>query len=98
MQRELKFVAIFSAMAFLFVMPLGMYLMSFQGEGVSGDVLGYAGVFVLAPYAVLHTWVGRGASIFLFGMLLEYPWIMLWLTAARWYYLRRSRAAQGQAQ
>jgi hypothetical protein len=98
MQRELKLVVIFSAMAFLFVMPLGMYLMSFQGQGLSGEVLGYLGVFVLTPYAVLHTYAGHGASILLLGMLLEYPWIMLWVACMRWYYLRKSRVAQGRAQ
>lgn len=98
MQRELKIVALLSAMATLFAMPLGIYLMSFQGEGMSGEVLGYVGVFVLAPYAALHAWVGRGAGIFLLGMLLEFPWLMLWVALARWYYLRKSRAVPGKAQ
>ncbi len=98
MQRELKFVVLMSAMACLFAMPLGIYLMSFQGQGLSGVVLGYAGVVVLAPYAALHAWVGRGASMLLLGMLLEFPWVALWVTAARWYYLRTHKAAPAKAQ
>ncbi len=96
MQRELKIVALLSAMATLFAMPLGMYLMSFQGQGMSGVVLGYIGVVVLAPYAALHAWVGRGAGILLLGLALEFPWIMLWVVVGRWFYLR-AKAKEGRA-
>jgi hypothetical protein len=94
--RDLKLVALLSAMACLFAMPLGLYLMSFQGQGLSGVVLGYVGVVVLAPYAVLHAWLGRGVSVLLLGMLFEFPWIMLWAGLGRWWYLRSAQREMGK--
>ncbi len=94
MQREWKMIALLSAMASVFAMPLGIYLMSFQGQGLSGEVLGYVGIVVLAPYAALHAWVGRGASVLLLGMLFEFPWLMLWAGLLRWNYLRSRKAAK----
>lgn len=96
MQRELKLVAMWSAMVLLLGMPLGVYLMSFRGEGLQGDVLFYVGAFVLLPGVLLYKPLGLGMPAFvLVCSPLFYLWFALWVGLARWRHLRQSRAERG---
>jgi len=95
MLRELKIAALFGAMLFLLLGPCGVYLMSFRGEGVAGEVLGYLGLFVLLPAGTLFRNYGVSSLLVLaFGLLAQYLWFMLWVAVARRYHLRKLRAAK----
>jgi hypothetical protein len=93
MSRELKLVAMLSAMLFILLGPTGVYLMSFQGEGLAGDVMGYAGKFILLPATILHRVLGPTWVSVVLGLVAQFAWFMLWVAAGRRYYLRKQKAA-----
>lgn len=99
MRSELKKVAIWSAMVFLLGMPLGVYLMSFSGEGLAGNTLFYVGAFVLLPWALLYKPLGMGMGLFVVACSpLLYLWFALWVALVRWKFMRTDRVAPGAAQ
>ncbi len=94
---ELKIAAIFGAMLFLLLGPCGVYLMSFHG--VAGEVLAYLGMFVLLPAGALYRHYGLSSWVFwVFGMLGQYLWFMLWVALARWYHLRKLKTVRPTGQ
>ncbi len=98
MRRELKIVAIWSAMAFLLGAPLGVYLMSFRGEGLQGNVLYYVGAFVELPGVILYRPLGLPLPVFVLVISpLLYLWFALWVGLLRWWQVRSASAARGNA-
>jgi hypothetical protein len=93
MSRELKVVAILSAMSFILLGPTGVYLMSFQGEGLAGDVMGYVGKFILLPATILHRVLGPTWVSIALGLVAQFAWFTLWIAIARRYYLRKQKTA-----
>jgi len=93
MSRELKVVAIISAMLFILLGPTGVYLMSFQGEGLAGDVMGYVGMAILLPATILHRMLGSTWVTVTLGLAAQFAWFLLWVAAGRRYYLHKQKAA-----
>ncbi len=93
MGREFKLVALLSVMVFILLGPTAVYLMSFQGEGVAGDVMSAIGKFILLPPTVLHRVLGSTGLSIALGLIAQFAWFMLWVAAGRWLYLRRKKAA-----
>ncbi len=99
MRREWKLIAMWSAMALLLCMPLGVYLMSFRGEGLQGNILFYVGGFILLPGLLLYKPLGLPLPVFVLVIApLMYLWFALWVGLARWVVLRRSKSAPGGAE
>lgn len=97
MRGELKIVAILSVMAFLFALPMGAYLMTFQGEGLLGNIGTYAGAFVLLPMVLLHKPLGLDMmQTVIYCAPLQFLWTALWVWLGRWWYLRRAKQAKPQ--
>lgn len=95
MRRELTLIAVWSAMVLLLGLPVGVYLMSFRGEGLLGNVGFYLGEFILLPGMLLRAPLGLTmAKAVLVCSPLLYLWFALWLGLARWIYLRRSKATR----
>lgn len=87
--REFKLVALLSVMVFILLGPTAIYLMSFKGEGLAGDILSEIGRFILLPPNVLHRALGSNGLSVLLGVVAQFIWFMLWVGAARWLYLRK---------
>ena len=94
MRRDLKLVAILTTMVFILLGPAAVYLMSFQGEGLAGDVMGYVGKFILLPATLLHRALGPTLVSVVLGLVAQFAWFLLWVAAARWYHLRKQSAAK----
>ena len=96
MLKELKQSAIWGAMMLVFFAPCGVYLMSFRGEGLLGDVLGYGGEFIVLPMWLLYSKLGIPSWVYLaIGLLALYLWFVLWAALLRWGQ-RRKPGASGQ--
>ncbi len=94
MRRELKIIAIWAAMVFVLGGPLGVYLMSFRGEGLQGNVLFYVGAFTLLPGVLLYKPLGLPLPLFVLVISpVLYLWFALWVALLRWWQLRQGKAA-----
>lgn len=92
MGRELKLVALLSVMVLILLGPSAVYLMSFQGEGLAGDVMSVVGKFILLPPTLLHRVLGSSGLSIVLGLVAQFFWFMLWVAAARLLHLRRKAA------
>lgn len=93
MGREVKLAALLSVMVFILLGPSAVYLMSFQGEGLAGDILSLLGKFILLPMTVLHRALGSSWFSVVAGLAAQFVWFMAWVGAGRWLYLRKGKAA-----
>ncbi len=93
MGREFKLVALLSVMVLILLGPSAVYLMSFQGEGLAGDVMSEIGKFILLPPTLFHRLLGSTGLSIALGLVAQFFWFMLWVAAARWFYLRKKKAA-----
>jgi hypothetical protein len=99
MLREVKKVALWAAILLIPVAPCGVYLLSFRGEGLLGDLLGYLGLFIVLPVGVLYREFGIPSWVYLpIGLFAQYLWQVLWVAAARWHYLRKLKTAPQKAE
>ena len=94
MLKELKQAAIWGAMMLVFFAPCGVYLMSFRGEGLLGEVLGYGGAFIVLPMWLLYRNFGIPSWVYLaIGLLALYLWFVFWAALLRWLQRRKLAAA-----
>ncbi len=98
MAGELKLVAIVTAIVFILLGPTAVYLMSFQHEGLAGDISYYVGLFILLPASVAHRILGATLVSVLVGLAAQFVWFLAWVAAGRWYHLRRQKAAKAAKQ
>lgn len=94
MAGELKLVALLTALVFILLGPTAVYLMSFQHEGMSGDIAYYVGEFLLLPAAIVYRILGPTLVSVLVGMVAQFFWFMAWVGAGRWYHLRKHKPAK----
>lgn len=90
---EFKLVALLSVMVFILLGPTGLYLMTFQGEGLAGDLAAEVGRFILLPPTLFHRLLGSNALSITLGIAGQFFWFAAWVGGARWLYLRRKKAA-----
>lgn len=91
--NEFKLVALLSVMMFILLGPTAVYLMSFQGEGLAGDIMSEVGKFILLPPTLFHRLLGSTALSIIVGMIAQFFWFMLWVAGARRLYLRGQKRA-----
>jgi hypothetical protein len=94
MAGEVKLVAILTAIVFILLGPTAVYLMSFQHEGMAGDISYYVGLFILLPASVVHRILGATLVSVLVGLLAQFFWFLAWVAAGRWYHVRKQKAAK----
>jgi hypothetical protein len=90
---ELKLVTLLSVMVFILLGPTAVYLMSFQGEGLAGDIMSDIGRFILLPPTLFHRALGSSGVSIALGLIGQFLWFMAWVGGARWLYLRKRKAA-----
>lgn len=91
--NEFKLVALLSVMMFILLGPTAVYLMSFQGEGLAGDIMSEVGKFILLPPTLFHRLLGSNALSIAVGLIAQFFWFMLWVAGARRFYLRGQKRA-----